>query len=140
VLVLLAGFSLWAALRTDAAARQVNRDRAEQDVWQHARVELAQAEAARHGFADHGRQEAWDELARSTQALHDAVRFIVQHADPDDVRFAQQVGTAWERYQEVTSRSLAAVAVGDTARAHRLEEQVVEPAAAELAEELEDGA
>jgi CHASE3 domain sensor protein len=41
VLVLLAGFSLWAALRTNAAASQVNRDSTEQDVWQNARVELA---------------------------------------------------------------------------------------------------
>ena len=40
VLVLLAGFSLWAAVHTNAAARQVDRDNAEQRVWQDARVEL----------------------------------------------------------------------------------------------------
>jgi hypothetical protein len=46
VLVLLAGFSLWAAVRTNAAARQVDRDSVEQRVWQNARVELARAEVA----------------------------------------------------------------------------------------------
>jgi diguanylate cyclase (GGDEF)-like protein len=140
VLVLLAGFGLWAALRTNAAAGQVNRDSAEQDVWQNARVELAQAETARHVYADHGRREARDELAQSTQALHDAIGYIVQHADPDDVRFAQQVGTDLERYEQAIDRSLAAVAAGNPSRVHRLEEQAVEPAAAELAEGLEDGA
>ena len=46
VLVLLAGFSLWAAMQTNAAARQVERDSAEQDVWQDARAELTRAKAA----------------------------------------------------------------------------------------------
>ena len=140
VLVLLAGFSLWAALRTNAAAGQVNRDSFEQDVWQDARVELARAEAARHGSGDHGRREARDELAQSTRALHDAIGYVGQHADPEDVKFAQQVGTELERYQRAADRSLAAVAAGDPTRARRIEAQEVEPVAAELAEELEDGA
>jgi diguanylate cyclase len=140
VLVLLAGFSLWAAVRTNAAAGQVNRDSAEQDVWQNARVELAQAEAARHGYTDHGRRDARDELAQSTQALRDAIGYIVQHADPDDVTFAQQVGSDLERYQQAADRSLAAVAAAKPGRARRIEAQAVEPAAEELAEELEDGA
>jgi GGDEF domain-containing protein len=140
VLVLLAGFSVVAALRTNAAARQVNRDSTEQDVWQNARVELAQAEAARHAYTDHGRRDARDELTQSTQALRDALLYIVQHADPEDVRFAQQVGVDLERYRQATDRSLATVTAGDTTRGRRLEEQVVEPAAEELAEELEDGA
>jgi diguanylate cyclase len=126
--------------RTNAAAGQVNRDSFEQDVWQNARVELARAEAARHGYGDHGRREARDELAQSTRALHDAIGYVVQHADPDDVKFAQQVGTELERYQRAADRSLAAVAAGDPTRARRIEAQEVEPVAAELAEELEDGA
>ena len=97
VLVLLAGFSLWAALRTNAAAGQVNRDSTEQDVRQNARVELDRAEAARHVFAEHGRLDARDELAQSFQAMQDAIGYIVQHAGPDDVRSAQQVGTDLER-------------------------------------------
>ena len=85
-------------------------------MWQNARVELAQAEAAaRHADTDHGRRDAGDELAHSTQAVQDAIRYIVQHADPDDVRFAQQVGTDLERYRQATSWSLAAVAAGNPA-------------------------
>jgi hypothetical protein len=37
----LAGFSLWASIETRAAARQVGRHGAEQQVWQTARLELA---------------------------------------------------------------------------------------------------
>ena len=140
VLVLLAGFSLWAAVRTNAAARQVNRDSTEQDVWQNARVELARAEVARHGLMDHGQRDAKDVVVQSTRALHDAVRFIIQHADPDDVRFAQQVSADLERYQQATDRSLAAAAAGNSTGARRIEAQAVEPAAEELAEELADGA
>jgi diguanylate cyclase (GGDEF)-like protein len=115
-------------------------DSTEQDMWKNARVELARAEAARHAYAEHGRREARDELAQSLQAMHDATRYIVQHADPDEVRFAQQVGTDLERYEQATDRSLAAVDAGNPGRAHRIEEQTVEPVAAELAAELEDGA
>ncbi|HKP99913.1 MAG TPA: Tar ligand binding domain-containing protein [Actinomycetes bacterium] len=140
VLVVLAGFSLWGAVRSNAAARQVNRDTTEQDVWQNARVELAQAEVALHAAAEHGQPGARADLAESTQALRDAIEYIAQHADPDDVRFALQVGTDLERYRQATSQLLAAVAAGRPTRAHRLEVQVVEPAAAELAEGLEDGA
>jgi diguanylate cyclase len=81
-----------------------------------------------------------DELAQSARAVHDAVGYIVQHADPDEVRFAQQVGTDLERYQEATDRSLAAVVAGNPGRARRIEEQAVEPVAEELADALEDGA
>jgi diguanylate cyclase (GGDEF)-like protein len=140
VLVLLAGFSLWAAVRTNAAARQVNRDTAEQDVWQNARVDLARAEVARHAYAERGRRDVRDELAQATQAVRDAIEYIVQRADPDDVRFAQQVDTELERYQQATNRLLAAVAAGDRSDAARIEAREVEPAATELAEDLEDGA
>jgi len=140
VLALLAGFSLWGAVRTNAAAVQVNRDSTEQDVWQNARVDLARAEAARHALIDHGRPAARADLLRSTREVQAALGFIVQHADPDDVRFAQHVGVDLERYRQATGRSLAAVAADDPARAHQLEEQAVEPAALELAEGLEDGA
>ena len=64
VLMLLAGFSLWAAVRTNAAARQVDHDSTEQDVWQNARVTLANAEFARHGYVEHQRVEARDDAAR----------------------------------------------------------------------------
>jgi diguanylate cyclase (GGDEF)-like protein len=50
------------------------------------------------------------------------------------------VVTPVDRYQQATSQFLAAVAAGHPTRGHRLEAQVVEPAAAELAEGLEDGA
>ena len=117
VLVLLAGFSLWAAVRTNAAARQVDRDSAEQDVWQNARVALANVEAARHGYVEHRRTEARADVAHETRVLREALQFIIQHADPDDITFAQQVGTELERYQVATARQLAAVAAGDTAGA-----------------------
>jgi hypothetical protein len=68
VLVLLAGFSLWAAVRTNAAARQVDRDSAEQDVWQNARVALANVEAARHGYVEHRRTEARADVARRNRS------------------------------------------------------------------------
>jgi hypothetical protein len=41
ILILLAGFSLWSALSTNSAARQVDRDSAAQRLWQTARLELA---------------------------------------------------------------------------------------------------
>ena len=50
VLVLLAGFSLWASTQTRAAARHVDRDSAEQQGWQTARLELAEAQAAQHSY------------------------------------------------------------------------------------------
>jgi diguanylate cyclase len=140
VLVLLAGFSLWAAVRTNAAARQVDRDNAEQRVWQDARVELAKAEAARHEYVEHGRPAARPDMPRTTEALHGALRFIIRHADPDDASFAQQVSTSLAGYQQATGRLLAAVATGNTTRARSIEAREVEPARAALAEELDEGA
>ena len=140
VLVLLAGFSLWAAVRTNAAARQVDRDSAEQDVWQNARVALANLEAARHGYVAHRRTEARADVAHETRVLREALQFITQHADPDDITFAQQVGTELERYQVATARQLAAVAAGDTAGVRAVEVREVEPSFVELAEELAEGA
>ena len=140
VLVLLAGFSMWAAVRTNAAARQVDRDSAEQDVWQNARVALANVEAARHGYAEHQRTEARADIAQETRVLREALQFIEQHADPDDIAFAQQVGTELEQYQEAISRQLAAVAVGDTAGVGAVEVREVEPSFVELVEQLAAGA
>ena len=140
VLLLLAGFSLWAAVSTNAAARQVDRDSAEQDVWQNARVTLANAEFARHGYADHQRVEARADVARELQALREALRYIVQRADPDDVTFARQVGEELAQYQEATARLLAAVAVEDTARVETIDVREVEPLYVELAEQLDEGA
>jgi hypothetical protein len=94
VLMLLAGFSLWAAVGTNAAARQVDRDSTEQDVWQNARVMLANAEFARHGYVEHQRVEARADVAREMQSLRAALQYIVRHADPDEVTFARQVGEA----------------------------------------------
>ena len=102
---------------TNAAARQVDRDSAEQDVWQNARVALANVKAARHSYVAHRRTEARADVAQETRVLREALQFITQHADPDDITFAQQVGTELERYQVATARQLAAVAAGDTAGA-----------------------
>jgi diguanylate cyclase (GGDEF)-like protein len=140
VLALLAGFSLWAAVRINAATRQVNRDSAEQDVWQDARVRLGRAEAAVHDYADHGRSEARAEVAVASAAVRDSVQYIVDHADPDDVRFARQVGDDLERYQRASDRLLAAVAAGDAGRVRRIEARELEPAIAALTEELDEGA
>jgi diguanylate cyclase len=140
VLVVLAGFSLWAAVRTNAAARQVERDSAEQDVWQNARVTLANAESARHGYAEHRRTEARADIANETQALREALQSIMQRAEPDDVTFAQQVGTELEQYQDATVRLLAAVAADDSARVRAIEVREVEPSFVELAEQLDEGA
>ena len=63
-----------------------------------------------------------------------------QRGHDSDGRLGIAAGTDLERYQQVTDRSLAAVAAGNPTRARRLEEQVVEPVAEELAEKLEDGA
>jgi diguanylate cyclase len=140
VLMLLAGFSLWAAVGTNAAARQVDRDSTEQDVWQNARVMLANAEFARHGYVEHQRVEARADVAREMQSLRAALQYIVRHADPDEVTFARQVGEALVQYQEATARLLAAVAVDDTARVEAIEVREVEPLYVELAEQLDEGA
>jgi diguanylate cyclase (GGDEF)-like protein len=140
VLVLLAGCSLWAAVRTNAAARQVDRDSAEQEVWQNARVALANVEAARHGYVEHRRTEARADIAQETRVLREALQFIEQHADPDDITFAQQVGTELEQYQEAIGRQLAAVAAGDTAGMRAVGVREVEPSFVELAEQLDEGA
>jgi diguanylate cyclase len=140
VLVLLAGFSLWAAGRTNTAARQVDRDSTEQDVWQNARVALANAESARHSYMKHRQPEARTDIAKETQALRDALGFIERHADPDEVTFAQQIRTDLAQYREATGRLLAAVAAGDSARVHALDVGEVDPVFAALADQLAEGA
>ena len=104
------------------------------------RVELARAEAARHAYVEHGRPAAKADLARSTRAMEDSPGFIVQHADPDDASFAQQVGIDLERYRQATGRLLAAIAAGNRTDLARIEAREVDPAVDELAEGLEDGA
>jgi diguanylate cyclase (GGDEF)-like protein len=127
-------------VQTNAVARQVERDSAEQDVWQNARAELAKAESAAHTHVEHHWPGARAELSRATQGLGDSLQFIEQHADPDDVEYAQQVRTGVARYLEATRQLLAADAADDTARVRALEAREVEPALAELADQLEEGA
>jgi diguanylate cyclase (GGDEF)-like protein len=140
VLVLLAGFSLWAALSTSAAARQVDRDSEEQRVWQTARLEVATVEAARHSYMLRRRPQSRADIMRATRALRFSLRFIQQHADPDDAAFAQQVEISHERYQKATGRLLAAVAADDGAQLRAIDAREVEPALSALADQLAEGA
>ena len=140
VLVALAGFSLWAALETNSAAQQADRDSDEQRVWQTTRLKLANAEAGRRSYLQQRRPQSRADLTRAAVALRISLRRIQQHADPDDAAFAQQVQTSHERYQQATGRLLAAVAAGDTVRARALEAREVEPAHAALADQLAEGA
>jgi hypothetical protein len=57
---------------TNAAAGQVNRDSAEQDVWQNARVALAQAEVARHVHVTPLTRYVLDEALRQGRQWSDA--------------------------------------------------------------------
>jgi GGDEF domain-containing protein len=111
-------------------------------VWQDARAELAKAKSAEHAYIEHQGPGArgQGDLSRATQAVRDRLQFIEQHADPDDVELAQQVITGLARYLEATRRLLAAAATGDTARVHSLEAREVEPALAQLADQLDEGA
>jgi diguanylate cyclase len=140
VLILLAGFSLWAALRINAAARQVDRDSAEQREWQTARQELATGEAALHAHVVQPRPEYRAEIMRAAVALRIALNFLERHGDPDDVGDARQAGFDHQRYQAATGRLLAAVAAGDAARARAIDAREVEPSFAVLADRLAEGA
>jgi diguanylate cyclase len=140
VLVSLAGFSLWAALRTNTAAQQADRDSQEQQVWQTTRLELARVEAGRRSYMQQQRPQARADITRATVALRTSLRLIQQHADPDDAAFAQQVQISHQRYQQATGRLLAAVATRDAARARALEAREVQPAHAALADQLAEGA
>jgi diguanylate cyclase len=126
--------------RRASGARQVDRDSTEQDVWQNARVTLANAEFARHGYVEHQRVEARADVAREMQALREALQYIVRPADADEITFSRQVGEELAQYQEATARLLAAVAVDDTARVEAIEVREVEPLYVELAEQLDEGA
>jgi EAL domain-containing protein (putative c-di-GMP-specific phosphodiesterase class I)/CHASE3 domain sensor protein len=140
VLVLLAGFSLWAAVRTNAAARQVDRDNTEQRVWQTALLDLAEAESAQHAYMQHRRADALGDFTQATVAVRIALGYIARHADPDDVAFTRQVETDYRRYRQASGRLMAAVATGDGARARVLDAREVGPAFTELAEGLAEGA
>jgi diguanylate cyclase (GGDEF)-like protein len=140
VLILLAGFSLWAALRINAAARQVDRDSAEQRAWQTARLELATGEAALHAHVVQPRPEYRAEIMRAAVALRIALNFLERHADPHDVGDARRAGVDHQRYQAATGRLLAAVAAGDVARARAIDAREVEPSFAALADRLAEGA
>jgi len=140
VLILLAGFSLWAALRINAAVRQVDRDSAEQQEWQTARLELATGEAALHAFVVQARPEYRAEIMRAAVALRIALNFLERHADPEDVGDARQAGVDQQRYQAATGRLLAAVAAGDAARARAIDAREVQPSFAVLADRLAEGA
>jgi diguanylate cyclase (GGDEF)-like protein len=140
VLILLAGFSLWAALRINAAARQVDRDSAEQRAWQTARLELATGEAALHAHVVQPRPEYRAEIMRAAVALRIALNFLERHADPHDVGDARRAGVDHQRYRAATGRLLAAVAAGDVARARAIDAREVEPSFAALADRLAEGA
>jgi diguanylate cyclase (GGDEF)-like protein len=140
VLILLAGFSLWAALRINAAARQVDRDSAEQRAWQTARLELATGEAALHAHVVQPRPEYRAEIMRAAVALRIALNFLERHADPHDVGDARRAGVDHQRYQAATGRLLAAVAADDVARARAIDAREVEPSFAALADRLAEGA
>jgi diguanylate cyclase (GGDEF)-like protein len=140
VLILLAGFSLWAALRINAAVRQVDGDSAEQREWQTARLELATGEAALHDFMVQARPEDRAEIMRAAVALRIALNFLERHANPHDVGDARQAGVDHQRYQAATGRLLAAVAAGDAARARAIDAREVQPNFAVLAERLAEGA
>jgi diguanylate cyclase (GGDEF)-like protein len=139
VLVLLAGFSMWAAARTRSAARQVDRDITEQRAWLTARLELANAEAGRRGYLQQ-RPRYQADITRAAVALRTSLEFLQQHGDPDEAAFARQVASSHQQYQEATARLLAAVAAGDAAQVRAINAREVAAAFATLAFQLAEGA
>jgi hypothetical protein len=137
---MLAGFSTWAALSTNAAARQVDHDNAEQRAWQTARLELARAEAAQQSYLQQPRAQSRAAIMRASVALRISLRFIEQRADPTDAAFARQVAISFERYRTAIGRLLAAGATGDAARLSAIEAREVQPSFAALADKLAEGA
>jgi diguanylate cyclase len=140
VLILLAGFSLWAARETRAAARRVQRDTTEQELWQTARLELARTATAQHAYLRQRRARDRADIMRANVALRISLRSIERGADPDEVAFASAVAAGHRRYLTATGRLLAAAATGDAAQARALAVRDVDPIYATLAEQLAEGA
>lgn len=140
VLVSLTSFSLWAAFRTDAAAREGDRDGAEQEAWQTARLQLAAENTAQRAYMQRSRAASRAASMRAAVTLRISLGFIQRHASPADAAVARQAGVEHERYLAATGRLLAAVAAGDAARARAVEAREVDPAFEAVADRLAGGA
>jgi diguanylate cyclase len=140
VLAILVGSSMGTAFAVNRAARLVAVDSHQQRAWEEARYQLAIASEARRTLLVEGEPGAAVAVTRSSEALRRALQAGRPTAGDQGNNHLQQAEAAERRYQQGMERMRAALDAGHRDEALAVHANVVEPAAAELAGVLHEGA
>jgi predicted signal transduction protein with EAL and GGDEF domain len=140
VLVLLTGFSLWAAYSTNRAARQTDRLSRLGDAYQQAHFAVAAEQSHERDYRLEPGPEARASFQQATASLLDALEVVRQHGDGGDRALVKEVLADHDRYLEVIGRLFAAIDAGDTMRAEAIDEGEEDPLFDEIQEHVDTAA
>jgi diguanylate cyclase (GGDEF)-like protein len=128
VLVVLAGFALWAAYSTNRAASQADRLSRLSDNYQQARFAVAAEESLERKYRLEPGPEVRAKYQRAVAALLAALGVVDQNGDRADRTLVARVKAQHADYLDAIGRMFAAVDVGDAARVLAIDSDQVDPA------------
>jgi diguanylate cyclase (GGDEF)-like protein len=127
VLLVLAGFGVVSALRTNQAARRVNVSTQLSDAYQRARVAVGEEESLERKYRLEPGREVLSNYEGAAQELEVALRDIARIGTPADRALAGRLLKVHDRYLQAIDRMFAAVDAGDTKRVLTVDADEVDP-------------
>jgi PAS domain S-box-containing protein len=127
VILLLTGFSIWAAYTSRAAAASVARASVGSNVFGQARYSTSEAESLNRKYRLGPTPEILARRRAAGDALAEALRRVQHDGGGDDAQMATALISDHERYLDATARMFAAVDAGDAARANQIDAKEVDP-------------
>jgi diguanylate cyclase (GGDEF)-like protein/PAS domain S-box-containing protein len=127
VILLLTGFSIWAAYTSRAAAASVARASVGSNVFGQARYSTSEAESLNRKYRLGPTPEILARRRAAGDALAEALRRVQHDGGGDDAQMATALISDHERYVDATARMFAAVDAGDAARANQIDAKEVDP-------------
>jgi diguanylate cyclase (GGDEF)-like protein len=128
VLLLLTGFSLWAAYSTNRAARQADHLSRLSDAYQQARFAVAAEESLERKYRLEPGPEVRQRYQRAVAALVAELDVVHERGNREDQALAEQVEADHGRYLDGIERMFAAVDAGDIKRVVAIDGGETEPA------------
>jgi diguanylate cyclase (GGDEF)-like protein len=122
VLLLLTGFALWAASRTNQVALHAAELTHINDAYQQARFAVTAEELLEHKYRLEPSPEVRVRFERAARSLEAAVAFLLRHGDEADRQPIRTLTADHRRYVQAVRQEFAAVDAGDQRRVAALAE------------------
>jgi len=136
VLMVLTGFSLWAAYSTNRAARQADRLSRLSDAYQQARFAVAAEESLERKYRLEPGPEVRQRYQRAAATLLASLEAVRLRGDQADRELEERLDAQHARYLDAIGLMFAAVDAGDTKRVLAIDENQVDPLFGSIEEEV----